>query len=309
MLLDKLMRELRDGAVRDLAWVIGSPGLLEPGHGAFAGHVLGDPFCHERLEEAECWLRELDPNPGDLHAFLEAEHSHRLGRRFERLIEFWLRRSGVKHLRTRLQVGAAGQAIGEFDFVFKHEAWGGWQHWEAAVKFYLLQDAPSHWDAFIGPNPQDRLSDKLHKLFEKQLRLSDTPQGRAALGFPDGPAARAFVKGYLFFPPHAARPQVPGLSDLGLRGWWQRQGAAPLPAHGPEPRWKLLHRLAWLAPARAAAASESAVFDTAQINAIIARHFGRSNAPLLLAELAAQADGTWSEVARGFVVSDQWPTI
>lgn len=298
-----------DAAVRDLAWTIGSPSLLDPAHPAFSGRVLDDAFWAARVSEAEDWLRELDRNPEPLHAFIEVHHSHRLGHYFESLIEFWLRHSGAADLRARLQVGEAGKAIGEFDFVFRKHDWGGWLHWEAAVKFYLQQTPAPDWSQFIGPNPRDRLADKLRKLFDQQLMLGATQAGRSVLGDNDNLAPRALVKGYLFFPVGVERPHVPGLSMHGLTGWWLRQGAAPLPTHHAAPRWKLLHRLAWLAPARAAPEELHGTFDTAHINTIVTRHFTRSHAPLLLAELAPGEDGVWHEIARGFVVSAQWPDL
>jgi hypothetical protein len=310
-LIGTLMHTLTGPAVRDLAWAIGSPTLLNPDDSAFSGQVLDDGFFAARLAEAEPWLRELDRNPEPLHAFIEARHSHRLGHYFENLIEFWLRHAGVSDLRARLQVGEAGHAVGEFDFVFRQDVWGGWQHWEAAVKFYLQEAPIAEWQHFIGPNPSDRLSDKLHQLFDKQLMLGKTPAGRGALGTDDTPAPRAFVKGYLFFPAGVERPSVPGLSANGLCGWWLRHGTAPLPTHHGSPRWKLLHRLAWLAPARATADDVKTMFDTAHMNTIVERHFTRapttSRAPLLLAELAPGPEGVWNEIARGFVVSAQWP--
>jgi hypothetical protein len=308
-----LLRSLVDGAVRDLAWTIGSPTLLAPGHPAFSGRVLDDEFHAARLAEASDWLHELDADPEALHAFIEERHAHRLGHYFENLIEFWLRRAGVADLRARLPVGETGHALGEFDFVFSSDDWGGWQHWEAAVKFYLLHaPAPARpvpeWEDFIGPNPRDRLANKLHKLFDKQLMLGAAPAGRAVLAAAASPMPRAFVKGYLFFPLGSERPSVPGLSPHGLSGWWLRHGAAPLPARHPHTRWKLLHRLAWLAPARTTA-DDKLAFDTAHMNTVLARHFARSQTPVLLAELAADEHGAWDEVSRGFVVSPSWPAL
>lgn len=306
-MLDRLLPALADPAVRDLAWSLGSPALLDPHASAFSGRVLSDAFCQARLQEAADWLQELDRQPAALHAFIEADHSHRLGHYFERLIQFWLHHAGAGDLRAGLKAGQPGHTAGEFDFVFRKEEWGGWLHWEIAIKFYLQQVSVADWDHFIGPNPHDRLSNKLHKLFEQQLQLSDTPAGRAALGFNHALTPRALVKGWLFYPASGAAVPVPGLSSHALAGWWLRHGAEPLPTHHPTPRWKLLHRLAWLAPARATASETKTVFDTEQINVIVARHFARSHAPVLLAELAPDETGVWQEIARGFVVSAGWP--
>jgi hypothetical protein len=301
------MHELAEPAVRDLAWTIGSPSLVDAAHAAFFGRVVDDTFCAAELGRAEPWLLELEREPAPLHAFLDRHHSHRLGHYFEALIEFWLRHAGAEQLHTRLQMREGGHAIGEFDFVFAHPRWGERLHWEAAVKFYLQAAPPPRWASFIGPNPMDRLADKLHKLFDRQLRLAQTPAGAAALGLAAPPTARAFVKGYLFFPAGAAAADIPGLSARGLRGWWLRHGETALPMRDARARWKVLPRLAWLAPTRALADDSRTVFDTAQLHQVVARHFARARAPLLLAELAEGDDGVWREVARGFVVSPDWP--
>lgn len=308
--LDRLLYVLADHAVRDLAWVIGSPTLVDACHAPFADRTVDDAFCRAALADAETWIRDLDRDPTPLHVFLDRHHSHRLGHYFESLIEFWLHRAGATNLRARLQVPEPGEGRGacrgEFDFVFGHPRWGDSLHWEAAVKFYLQAAADPRWDAFVGPNPADRLADKLHALYDRQLLLGGTAAGRAALGGESAPAARAFVKGYLFFPAGTAPMDVPGLSRAGLRGWWLRHGETPLPTHAADARWKILPRLAWLAPARAAAGDRTC-FDTAHLQTILARHFAHAQAPLLLAELTEGGDGVWREIARGFVVSPTWP--
>lgn len=304
----RLIQTLAEPSVRDLAWTIGSPTLVDTGRTPFSGRAVDDAFCAAALADVETWLTELDRNPAPLHAFLEQHHSHRLGHYFEALIEFWLRHADAANLHTRLQAREAGHAIGEFDFVFGHRRWGDSLHWEAAVKFYLQATPEPAWDAFIGPNPTDRLADKLHKLFDKQLRLADTPAGRAALGNSEAaPTVRAFVKGYLFFPAGTPPMQIPGLSPHCLRGWWLRHDETPVPMQDTRSRWKVLPRLAWLAPARAAAGDTKTAFDTAHMHKVVARHFARSDVPLLLAELTEGTDGIWREIARGFVVSPEWP--
>ena len=301
------MRTLAEPAVRDLAWAIGSPGLLDPGFPAYSEPVLDDAFCTTELLRADTWLHGLDRDPAELHAFLEKRPTHRLGHYFESLLEYWLKQAGAAELRARLPVGDTGHRIGEFDFVFRKDDWGGSLHWEAAVKFYLQQSPAPEWNAFIGPNPRDRLSDKLHKLFHQQLKLGATTAGRAALGMATSPAPRAWVKGYLFFPAGTQPPSVPGISNHCLKGWWLRHGERPLPAHHAALRWKSLPRLGWLAPARASAADLGTLLDTEHMHTVIARHFAHSHTPLLLAELAPDGDGTWHEIARGFVVNPQWP--
>jgi hypothetical protein len=307
-LLDDLMRTLKVPAVRDLAWAIGSPTLLDPRYPLFTGRLVEDEFCMQQLAGAERWLTDLDQAAEPLHAFLGQRHTHRLGHYFENLIEFWLHHSATEHLRAGLQVRTDAKAVGEFDFVFRSDAWGGWHHWETAVKFYLESVPADDWRAFLGPNPEDCLDDKLHKLFDRQLALSEQEASLDVLrDVPRPVAARAFVKGYLFFPLGSDTPEIRGISSRCLHGWWIRFGDGTLSQIADGSHWQLLPRLSWLAPAFAVDDAAAHVFDLSHMETVVARHFHRSTTPLLLAQMVKGDDGDWHEVSRGFIVPPRWP--
>lgn len=155
--------------VRDLAWVIGSPPLME----------LENSF-HEPLEKNMEWLHHLDKNPQELEETISKNNRHTLGGYFECLFGFWIKNlEGVKLLAENLQVRSDKETIGEFDFII--EEGGEFFHIETTVKFYLGIKNDGKWKNWIGPKSKDRLDIKLEKLLGRQSELSKTKEGKEAL--------------------------------------------------------------------------------------------------------------------------------
>lgn len=315
-----LLYSLRDAAVRDLAWVIGSPGLLDAAHPAYAGQVVDDAWCRAQLQARTPWLSALDLEPHMLHEFIAARPTRRLGHYFESLIAFWFtHRPDAQIIASNLQVQEAGRTLGEYDLLFR-DGTAAICHWEAAVKFYLQVQPLAEQRVFIGPAARDRLDLKLNRVFQRQLGLGRTPAGRAAL--PNGimlDKAQAFIKGYLFYPamqheksltpnPTAAGiADTPGVSGIHLRGWWVRYPTTALPQTSPDTGWMILPRLRWLAPVRLDA--DASLMTNGEICAVLKQHFAASSEALQVAELQRVADCSWHECARGFVVCSTWPSI
>ncbi len=300
---------LRDPTVRDLAWVIGSPGLIEATYPAYQGMVVGDAWCSAQLQASAAWLAELDLSPIPLHNFIAARPTRRLGHYFEALIAFWLAHmADTQLIASNLQVQQEQRTLGEYDFLFR-DASAAVCHWEAAVKFYLQVEPLAEQRAFIGPGTRDRLDLKLARVFQHQLLLGGTAAGQQAL--PQGvqlDKAQAFVKGYLFY--HAsARNKVPvsGVSAAHLSGWWARHAREQLPQTAGDSRWLILPRMRWLAPVRLT--EDAGVMTYAALSAKLDEHFSVSSAALLVIELTAAATGEWQEKSRGFVVCSSWPVI
>lgn len=304
------MRTLQDSAVRDLAWVIASPGLLDANHTGYTGQVVNDAWCATQLQTCMPWLSALDATPHTLHEYIAARTSRRLGHYFETLISFWFsHRPDTQIIARNLQVQESGRTLGEYDLLWRDDA-GRARHWEMAVKYYLQVKPLSEQCAFIGPGARDRLDLKLDRVFQHQLGLGRTPAGRAAL--PDGielGTAQAFMKGYLFYPAEQSRTlSPPGVSATHLRGWWIRFPVSLLPQTSNDSGWMILPRLRWLAPARLAA--DASVMTNAEICAVLGQHFTATSEALQVIELQrAVDDGTWHECARGFVVYSAWPDI
>lgn len=304
--------------MRDLAWVIGSPSLIDATHPPYADHVISDAWCTEQLQNSADWLITLDENPAHLHQLIAARPTRRLGHYFETLIIYWLNHQpDTQIIAANLQVMDASRTIGEYDLLIRTPHRSGWQikHWEVAVKFYLQTEPlneswPPTLHTFLGPSGHDRLDLKLARIFQHQLRLGETESGLAAL--PPGVTldkTQAFIKGYLFYPASAgiitpSNVELSGISGLHLFGWWCRHGQTPLPQYEENSSWIILPLLRWLAPARLAA--EADVQTHAEICNTLAEHFNVSDEALLLVELQRNQQNTWYEIARGFVVHEKW---
>ncbi len=300
---------LHDPSVRDLAWVIGSPCLIEATYPAYLNRVVDDAWCNTQLQNRTEWLASLDQSPLPLHQFIAARPTRRLGHYFETLISFWLlNMADTQIIATNLQVQDDLRTRGEYDFLFRN-ANTEVCHWEAAVKFYLQVEASTEQRAFIGPGARDRLDLKLNRTFEHQLLLGQTPSGAAAL--PQGlrlDKTQAFIKGYLFYHLSTLKKlAIQGVSSTHLSGWWTRHGVELLPQTSGESRWVIPSRLHWLAPARLP--PDTAVMTYSQLSSHLDEHFKLTTEALLLCELTPDAAGVWYEISRGFVVCSAWPAI
>ncbi len=70
-----------------------------------------------------------------------------------------------------IQLVHEGKTLGSVDFILKNRKTEQFEHWEVAVKFYLL-----HQGLWFGPNAEDRLDLKLSHMLNHQLPLSSTEQ-------------------------------------------------------------------------------------------------------------------------------------
>jgi hypothetical protein len=289
---------LTDPHVRALAWLIDAPGLLDRQAPQWQGRVAR--LGANAGDAARDWLHGLERAPAALHAHLAFQPFGRLGRYAEKLMTFYLRHLGVLAAHN-VQVRAAGsQTIGEFDFL----VWRGSEllHWEFATKFYLLEpagagDAQPQADYFVGPNLADSLGAKMDKIFSRQLALSSHPAAQCLLPQPVA-AAEALVKGWLFYP-DGDFPLLPALGVCAghCRGFWC--GLTDLAA---APRYAVLPRLSWLAPALLPAAG---TLDRGELEDRVNAHFETGNMPLMVALLRIEGQQAL-EVERGFIVPDGW---
>lgn len=298
---------LRDAAVRDLAWLLASPGLLTAAPGA----PLANPWADDAERAAvQAWLAALDAAPGPLHRALDGLRPVRLGRYAECLLEYFLTYGPVLRLVVaNLALRINGHTLGEVDFLI--DAPGGRRlHWELAVKCYLC--APAHGDVasladFVGPNLVDRFDRKRERLIGHQLRLSER-DAFALLGYGAPHDAQMFVKGWLFYPHGEPTPRVsPEIAPDHPRGFWvtHAQWRAWAAGQGNGAGWAVLSRLAWLAPRRIAAGGAIEPFDDAAGG--VPETLAAREAPALIGVYRRADDGAWRETARGFVVPDDWP--
>ena len=291
---------LRNPYVRDLAWLLDSPDLLDAGNPHWGGQIAS-LFAHLG-QEIDDWLCQLDERPAELQALIERHGFNRLGRYSELLMAFFLEHIGALQMHGLQVRAASGETVGEFDFLLRDPA-ARLVHWEFATKFYLLEsDAPAYQtDALVGPNLADTLGAKMRKILERQLHLSQHPAARAALkALPE--AAQALIKGWLFYPPEATPlSTAQGLNPAHCRGFWR-----PLSSLGElgHDCFLILPRLSWLAPARSARAD---CFDRNGALRALELHFAKDNLPVMLA-LMEPDGGDAMEIERGFIVPDDWQT-
>jgi len=301
-----------DAALRDLGWLLLSPPLLAPGRHPAAVQR----FDADDAQAISAWLDALARQPAPLAAFLEqiGPAPLRLGRRAERLLEFFLRHGPTHRLvAANLQLrhapdeqpGIDHTTRGEIDFLLEDRAGQGW-HWELAVKFFLCTAAgPVARPAdFVGPDRAETLPGKLDRLFGRQLALTPPPPW-------DGRDWRpaAYARGWMFYRHDQAVPACTALAPGHLHGWWVEHGRL---AELPEGPWLGLPRSRWMAPARCGDAA--ALCTRAQIGAAIAAAWQAPPPPgvrrwpsaQLVARMAPAGDGGWEEVGRGFVVPDGW---
>ncbi len=278
----------------DLRWLLLSAPLLDATPGAFPAAV--QQFTPAEAASIDTWLTGLQAQPALWHGFMHPASPlpgppMRLGRRAERLLEFFLRH-GPTHRFVVANLPLHDTAPdgkhtsrGEIDFLLEDRAGRRW-HWELAVKFYLCTaPAPTATlNDLVGPNRSDTLAAQVYKLIGQQLRH------RPPVPWNDDEwAPAALARGWLFYPRDRARPQVPGLHPEHASGTWltvDRLASLPLGD------WCWLPRERWLSPARESATQPLQALDPPGVG------FQR---PALAVRLERGI-----EVERVFIVPDGW---
>jgi hypothetical protein len=181
--------------------------------------------------------------------------------------------------------------------------------------------------SFVGPALGDRLDIKLRRMLNHQLPLSGRADYAALL--PPGPwRAQMWVSGWLFdrfdrWRAGRALNVDPRLAPDLLSGFWAPKHAWPdLAAALDADGWTRLPRLRWIAPL---AEPDHSFCDRETMTALIetafadpsdppdispdgmppARPRGRDD-PFAIAAWKKGADGRLHEIARGFIVADDW---
>ncbi|MGZ3183866.1 MAG: DUF1853 family protein [Telluria sp.] len=281
--------------VRALAWLLDSPGLLDPHDPHWQGRIASLPPADAGTER---WLHALDADPAPLLTALGARADTRLGLYAEKLMSFYYRERGLL-LAHGLQVKGERATVGEFDFLLDDGA-GGAVHIEFATKFYLLEGvAPDLLDTLVGPNLADSLGQKMRKITGQQLQLASHPAAQAALPRPVT-RAQALVKGWLFYP----RGKVSGIDGLDpdhCRGLWcELDGLDSLQGEA----FVHLPRMQWLAPWQAA--DEGQLLGHEEVAALAEDHFAGAHVLPLLVAGVRRNGSLWQEVERSFVVPPGW---
>ncbi len=291
------LRQFRHRHVRDLAWAVFGPSLLDTPALPDAGDIEN---CRPLLNpQRQQWLQQVDHAPEALQNYVR--DVSRLGLYFERLWQFFLTHDAHwQLLHHNLPVRRQGKTLGEFDLIYQDHDTGTVWHLELAVKFYL-GTAPanastySHW---LGPGRKDRLDLKVDHLMQRQTQLAEREEARKLLSHLDLPTPRrqAEVKGYLF-------AQEPSPTPPALTGGQAISRWLPLPRFQAEPEadYLVLPRLAWLSPHYCE--DPAGIQGPDALSAQLAQLFDEHPLPRLVVRL--DTDG-W-EAERFFVTPAQWP--
>jgi len=284
--------------VRDLAWALSSPPLLQRSD----PHLrwLENRWFKQISEQYFDVLEQLDKDPRPLQEMVDTRKDHRLGNYFETLWRFWLNSNQrYQLLFANLPLHSGSRTLGEFDFLVKDKKTGRTLHWEIAVKFYLgVADTsqPANW---LGPAQQDRLDVKTSRLLNHQGRLSQLPEATQLFKQLNIQVDETWLilKGRLFYPVGISANTPHGAYSDHLRGFWINQRS--LSALGAS-SWLPLERHQWLAP-------------LTQIDPAICLENGtlmekwQHTPPQYPVCIASVIDGV--EVGRGFIVADNWSSL
>ncbi|KXS38396.1 MAG: hypothetical protein AWU55_1613 [Halomonadaceae bacterium T82-2] len=300
---------LRHPVVRDLAWLLQAPDLLDtpyPGRPGLDELALDDP------DRRQAWLRELEQRPGDLERAVAHRLGGRLGLYHEALWHFLIARApGTRLLAANLSIrDARGVTLGELDLLYRRRGDATVVHLELAIKYYLGLEAgpgddtaPARW---IGPGCADSLAIKSRRALTHQLTMSRRPEARERLAaYSDAPVEqRLALLGILFRPAvmHGGALPLPRGTTAGaligewlpLSAWPRYTGRLIAPVCGA-----FLDKPHWLAPPP----TDQLMPLGALTDALLAR-FRARRTPCQLA--LRDAGGGHRRV---FVVPDGWPHL
>ncbi|MDH4041647.1 MAG: DUF1853 family protein [Gammaproteobacteria bacterium] len=297
-------------AVRDLAWACFAPPLLHIEQLAYDGQNLA--ACGLDLTPGrQRWLAQLDSEPRPLLEQLARDDNHRLGIYFERLWHFFLQADpAVELIAHNLPLRERGRTLGEFDIIYWCHERQRHFHLELAVKYFLgyrrstTCEPASHWNEWLGPNPDDRLDLKIDQLLQRQTRLADHPLAREQLqgmGIEDLAREVAF-KGYLFRSGEDPLPPPFGFNcALPLSRWLPLRALESCLDELQAAHFLPLPRARWLTPVQAGKDEE--FIDRAGL----AHRLQSALASGGRAQLIAAVDTAGAETSRFFVTADDWP--
>lgn len=301
--------------LRDLAWLIATPDLVElpPPIPAAGRPTLKELGLQDALLP---WLLQLGQPP---LATLNGSRATRMGHYHERLWHTLLDHAPNTRLLARnVRITRKRNTLGELDMLYRTRDNPAPVHLEVAIKFYLgLPEgpgAPNSQSRWIGPGGLDSLALKCTHLQRHQLPLSTTAPALETLAHWLAPrdigaserslaeqlTQRLAMPGVLYYPWHAAMPAPEGALAEHRRGTWcylsdwpalaaERSGALQV-------AW--LEKPHWLAPPPRSAFRPAAEQLPAVIDQV---HAWRSPQQMML--YCAEKE----HYERLFIVPDDWP--
>ena len=297
--------------VKDLYWLCYAPNIMQ-----------GPAHCEFSVPDL-CWFLDLQAQPSHLEAHLDARNMFLLGSYFEALWEFLLAHNPATTLLAKnVQVFTGTlrhkKTLGEMDFIYFCKARQITVHLEVAVKFYIAYDSPHRDNTtslpqhnWLGPQCNDRLDIKFHKLTHKQSCLSLTEEGQqalAGLGL-QVDYAEISMPGFLFSSPQ--QPLIPdGANPQHLRGY--HLGFSAFKQSSIEiALWQVVAKPYWLSInnsiSHGQAQDSESYFDDAALLQYLQSHFENSDRAVMLAGFKASTAGVFNLQTRMFITADNWP--
>ncbi|WP_086932470.1 DUF1853 family protein [Agarilytica rhodophyticola] len=196
--------------VRDLAWLLLSPSMLDGKLAHFDAFTINEP-----LTSLLPWLENIDrqwcQDPQSTPDIIARDNFRRLGLYAEALLAFYFQHANTRAAPYRLlarniQINRDKTTLGECDFFIENTA-GEIIHIELAVKYYLqINCGHQLWHHWLGPNTKDRLDIKLNRMMDHQLALPHKDFTQSALEDITNTLgikgkrliSRHLIKGYLF---------------------------------------------------------------------------------------------------------------
>lgn len=188
--------------------------------------LRNSPLLVDHLPEAVCFDRgkfSYAEEPPDL----ELNYSQKLGHLYEDALEYLLRQSPELNLIEKgLQIFDEHKTtIGELDYLLEDQVNGEFIHLELAVKFYLIRFSEDGKAIYPGPDPRDNWLNKLKRLQQHQLRLTQTNAAKTLLFEKYGISnitAQQLIYGKLFDHYQAVQhPRPPAMHPACQRGTWK----------------------------------------------------------------------------------------
>ena len=365
----RLAQYLTSNVVRDLAWSCFSPSMVQltdltsqkdsnPPQiwqcSASNFHALPTHASHSHSIQ---WLEALDQNPNLIYDFLKTKNTAIVGTYFESLWHFYLDAlSEVMHLETNVQVFDDKNTVGEFDVLFFDSTSRQSIHLELAVKYYLgvpithpafthlPENSANRW---LGPQCRDRLSIKLHRLLDHQLKLSEHPAAQQQLGpyfskdsflqdsFSQNSLSqhnahinkehpqqnlekRLRMTGILYYPFNDFMPAPENSHPNHQQGLWCHLNDLPqcceqYGASEPNTLFWIKPKKTWLSPSLLSGKHHSnrkdhKLLTTTELLHDVEEHFQQQQYPLLIAFMTLNNEtGDFEQYLEVFVTPNHWP--
>lgn len=181
------------------------------------------PLLVDHLPEAVCFDRGKF---SDREEIPQLNYAQKLGHLYEDALEYLL-----SHVPDMNLLGKSIQifnekkiTLGELDYLLEDTLTGEFIHLELAVKFYLVR-YEKDGAIFPGPDPRDNWLNKLERLREHQLKLTDSSEGKKFLLGEYGISkitSQQLIYGKLFDHCRAVeRPCPPAMHPDCQRGTWK----------------------------------------------------------------------------------------